>query len=164
MDWSWWPAAGAGSWEWAWRAYPGVWLFVLALAGGYVATLRALGPGLAPRGEAPASRRQLGFFALGLGALWLSLDWPLGALAAGYLLTFHALQYLLVSFGRRIEIAGPLARRMAYRRTGWSCCCAPFRKGIIYQITRAIQNLSSDRRAPEAEPSRAGHRAEWIVL
>lgn len=97
MDWGWWPAAGAGPWEWAWRAYPGVWLFVLALAGAYVATLRGLGPGRAPRGEPLATRRQLGFCALGLGVLWLALDWPLGALAAGYLLTFHALQYLLVS-------------------------------------------------------------------
>jgi putative membrane protein len=42
-------------------------------------------------------------FLLGLFILWLSLDWPIGALGAGYLASVHMLQFLLMAL-----IAPPL--------------------------------------------------------
>jgi putative membrane protein len=36
-------------------------------------------------------------FAAGMGCLWLALDWPVGALAAGYLASVHMVQFLLVA-------------------------------------------------------------------
>ena len=31
---TWWPAAGVAAFDWGWRPFPGVWLFVTAVAGG----------------------------------------------------------------------------------------------------------------------------------
>jgi putative membrane protein len=50
-----------------------------------------------------ASRREFVFFFLGASALWLALDWPIGALGAGYLLSVHQVQYVLL-----VMIAPPL--------------------------------------------------------
>jgi cytochrome c oxidase assembly factor CtaG len=36
-------------------------------------------------------------FALGLGALWIALDWPIGALGAGYLASVHMVQFLVLA-------------------------------------------------------------------
>lgn len=84
----WWCAATNADWSWTWRAYPGVWLALLLLAAWYVRTLRrqsALGP-------VPA-RYPVRFF-IGFLALWAVLDWPVGALGAGYLLSVHTAQYV----------------------------------------------------------------------
>src|SRR5690242_14931503 len=92
----WWCAALGETWTWNWRAYPGVWLFVLA----FVLLRRwLLGTGswsLAPRREKVA-------FVSGVIILWASLDWPLGPIAAGYLASAHSLQFLLITM-----IAAPL--------------------------------------------------------
>ncbi len=77
----WWCAATAEPWSWAWRAYPGVWLFV--------ALLVALG--VRARARPPAYGAAV-FFA------WAALDWPLGALGGGYLLAAHTAQYVLLTF------------------------------------------------------------------
>jgi len=86
----WWCAATTAEWTWSWRAYPGVWLLVLAIAGVYRRRL-----GLLPAfGRSP---RHSAAFAAGLLVLWASLDWPLGALGAGYLLSAHTVQYVLIT-------------------------------------------------------------------
>lgn len=83
-----WCSATGQQWTWTWRAYPGAWLFVLLLAFGYV-RLRRRHPG-----AWPASRVAL--FVLGLLGLWAAIDWPIGALGSGYLLSVHEIQYLLL--------------------------------------------------------------------
>lgn len=93
----WWCAARGMPWTWAWQAYPGIWLFIAAVGGAGAAFIRASHEPLAHTGG-----RRLAFVA-GLGALWAALDWPLGALGAGYLLTAHTLQYLAVT-----SVAAPL--------------------------------------------------------
>ena len=95
----WWPVAGGETWAWAWRAYPGVWLFIAALGAAYVLLLRAESRGARRRGEAGVETWRIGLFAGGLVLLWVSLDWPLGAMAAGYLATANAAQDLLVTLG-----------------------------------------------------------------
>jgi cytochrome c oxidase assembly factor CtaG len=93
----WWCAARGVPWTGQWQAYPGIWLFIAAVGGTGAALLRASdAPGAHPRG------RRLAFGA-GLLVLWAALDWPLGALGAGYLLTAHTLQYLAVT-----GVAAPL--------------------------------------------------------
>lgn len=89
----WWCSASARAWTWSWVAYPGVWLLVAGLAVAYARLLR--------RAESPRRHRLLGW--IGVAIIWLSLDWPLGPLAAGYLASVHALQFLLVAM-----IAPPL--------------------------------------------------------
>ena len=76
--------------------YPGVWAFVALVAGGYWLSLRRIGPppGRAERG---ARRRRIASFSVGLFSLWIALDWPLGALGAGYLASAHMAQFLLIA-------------------------------------------------------------------
>ena len=94
---SWWCSATGRPWTWAWQAYPGIWLTVLglALAGGRWRVGRGAWP-----------RRARWTFAVGVLVLWGALDWPLGALGSGYLLSAHTLQYVLLTF-----VAAPLALR-----------------------------------------------------
>ncbi len=83
----WWCSAQGTPWSWAWRPYPGVWLFVAALAVAYW---------LAVRNDRPVGRRR-GFALAGLAFLWLALDWPIGALGGGYLASVHMVQFLLIA-------------------------------------------------------------------
>lgn len=89
----WWCSAQATAWDGTWRPYLGVWLGLALLVAGYV-RLRRRHPG-----EGPA---RTAAFAAAAFALWLGLDWPLGALA-GYLASAHMAQFLLVGL-----IAPPL--------------------------------------------------------
>jgi cytochrome c oxidase assembly factor CtaG len=88
----WWCSAQGEPWTWAWQAYPGVWVFIGLLAYGYARLLRAtLQPSDAVR-RAP--------YAVSFGAalllLWLALDWPVGAIGAGYLASVHMVQFLVL--------------------------------------------------------------------
>ena len=83
-----WCSATGQQWTWAWRAYPGAWLFVAGLALLYF-RLRRRHPG-----AWPASRTLL--FLLGLIGVWAAIDWPIGALGSGYLISVHEIQYLLL--------------------------------------------------------------------
>jgi putative membrane protein len=85
---TWWCAATTAEWSWNWRPYPGVWIFVLALLAWY------LRGGL--RRYAATPLRAVAF-GVGLALLWAALDWPLGALGAGYLLSIHTTQYVLIT-------------------------------------------------------------------
>ncbi|MGE3621316.1 MAG: cytochrome c oxidase assembly protein [Acidimicrobiia bacterium] len=92
---TWWCAATRLPWSWAPRAYPGVWLFVAALAlGGWTVARRS--------GLHPTRRQRLSWWG-GLAALWVASDWPVGTLGSGYLASAHMLQYLLYTF-----VAAPL--------------------------------------------------------
>ena len=83
----WWCAAQGVAWTWTWRPYPGVWIFIGALLLAYL----KLGGGT----SAPSHRRAC-FFS-GLLALWIALDWPIGALGSGYLASLHMVQFLLIA-------------------------------------------------------------------
>jgi cytochrome c oxidase assembly factor CtaG len=89
---SFWCSATGAAWAWQWRAYPGVWLFIILLAWGMWQWNRAgaRAAGRAPRPAHPA-------FVGGLIILWAALDWPIGALGAGYLASVHMLQFLLMA-------------------------------------------------------------------
>lgn len=94
MEIQWWCAAQTATWTWEWRAYPGVWLFMLLLIGTFVALLRhvrrmGVGPALRPR------RTALGW--IGLVVVWIALDWPVGTLGGGYLASLHGVQFLLLA-------------------------------------------------------------------
>ncbi|WP_419950875.1 cytochrome c oxidase assembly protein [Candidatus Palauibacter sp.] len=83
----WWCAAQGIPWSWSWRPYPGVWLFIALLLIAY----RRFTRGAAP------SRPELARFAGGALALWIALDWPVGALGSGYLASVHMVQFLLIA-------------------------------------------------------------------
>ena len=81
---TWWCSAQDTAWEWVWQPYIGVWLLVAAMLVGYAAALKRLGPAAA---DPPATRREVTSYLLGVLVLWIAADWPVGPLAAGYLVT-----------------------------------------------------------------------------
>jgi cytochrome c oxidase assembly factor CtaG len=86
----WWCSAQGEPWTWAWQAYPGVWLFIGLIGYGYARLLRRTrepGAGLRP---------YIACFGSGLLLLWLALDWPIGALGAGYLASVNMIQFLVL--------------------------------------------------------------------
>lgn len=102
----WWCAARGSAWTWSWQAYPGVWLFVLVIGFAYWRSFGARrgprpreGPGAASAtaGSGVPPRGWPGWFAAGLLCLWIALDWPIGALGAGYLAGVHMLQFVLIA-------------------------------------------------------------------
>lgn len=101
----WWCSAQGLAWSWTWRPYLGVWVLVGMLVVGYVTLVRR-------SGGVPAGRA--GAFAAGALVLWVALDWPVGALAAGYLASVHMLQFLLVAL-----VAPPLLL-LSVPGGGWS--------------------------------------------
>lgn len=113
----WWCSAQTSAWDWSWQPYPGVWAFVLLLALGYAALLRRLRRNAADRSQVGLSR--IMSYAAGAVCLWVALDWPLGALGAGYLASAHMLQFLLIAlvapplllFGIPAEAYSRLAHR-----------------------------------------------------
>lgn len=106
---SWWCSAQGTAWTWEWRAYPGVWLFILLLAAAVWHWNRRAA---AAAGE-PAPPVHPAFVA-GLFVLWLALDWPVGALGAGYLASVHMVQFLLMSLvAPPLLLLGPSARALA---------------------------------------------------
>lgn len=106
---SFWCSATGAAWTWEWRAYPGVWLFIILLAVGMSAWNRA-GARASGRPVRPAHPAFVG----GLVVLWLSLDWPIGALGAGYLASVHMLQFLLMALvAPPLLLLGPSPDAMA---------------------------------------------------
>ncbi len=85
----WWCVATGVPWVWQWQAYPGVWAFVLLI--GFAFTRVQASWGTEEDGRRPI------WFYVALATLWIALDWPVGALGAGYLASVHMVQYLLIA-------------------------------------------------------------------
>jgi cytochrome c oxidase assembly factor CtaG len=85
----WWCSAQGAAWTWTWRPYVGVWILVAILAAVYVRIYRD-----GPRGQTRLDRWRPRAAALGLALIWVLLDWPVGALGAGYLESVHMEQFL----------------------------------------------------------------------
>ncbi len=96
----WWCSATGQPWTGEWQAYPGVWLFVAGFALCYAWAVRRSG-GRAVDDSAAGPPIRLSahlWFLAGLLSVWIALDWPVGALGAGYLASFHTITYILLSF------------------------------------------------------------------
>ena len=87
-----WCSARNTAWTWTWTAYPGVWAFVLLVAFAFWSWNRA---GARRAGKPPAPLHPL--LLVGVLLLWVALDWPVGALGAGYLASVHMVQFLLIA-------------------------------------------------------------------
>jgi putative membrane protein len=130
----WWCFAQGTAWTWEWRAYPGVWLFVALIA--FLA--HRLGAFHPENGRA----RGAGYAALAI--LWLALDWPLGPLAAGYLASAHALQFILLAFviaplfwvaTRRGLRAAPPTNRL------WRLLTQPIMAAVLFNVSVASSHM-----------------------
>src|SRR5262245_50985122 len=123
----WWCSAQGTPWTWTWQPYLGVWLFVLAIATAYVRWHRRAGP-------AESTRVRRWAAAAGVSVLWVLLDWPVGALGAGYLESVHALQFLGMSF-----IASPLL--LVGLPAGWETRLGPRAADWLRTLTHPVQAI-----------------------
>jgi putative membrane protein len=124
----WWCSAQGVPWTWSWRPYPGVWLFMLLVAALYFGPVWRSGEGA---GAQPPVRRAAGI--AGLALLWISLDWPVGALGGGYLASVLMVQYILLSLVvPPLLVAGmPPATRAAIDRR-------PRLAGLLRTLTKPL--------------------------
>jgi putative membrane protein len=120
----WWCAAQGTPWTWTWQPYVGVWLMVLAIGAVYFRWHREA-PG------DPTSQLRQWAAAGGVLVLWMLLDWPIGALGAGYLESVHALQFLGLAF-----IAAPLL--LAGLPTGWETRRGPRLTALLRSLTQPL--------------------------
>ncbi len=93
---TWWCVASDAAWQWTWRWYPGVWIAIALLVFTYLRLYRSSEPG-------SISTLNRSCLMAGVLALWAAIDWPIGALGAGYLSWVHTVQLLLISL-----VAAPL--------------------------------------------------------
>jgi putative membrane protein len=100
---TWWCSATGAPWSWTWQSFPGVWLFMGLVLGSVAWALRRLEPLRFAGDDRPVQPGEIALFGLGALALWIGLDWPVGLLAAGYLLSARTAQYLLF-----VMVAAPL--------------------------------------------------------
>jgi len=114
---------------WAFEFEPSVVLLVVGLAGAYAWAARSLGPRLAPRPEAPVSRRQAVTFGGGVASLWLALGWPMHGLAEDYLYSAHMAQHLVLGL-----ISAPL---LVSGTPGWMVR-ALFGRGFLFGALRFV--------------------------
>ena len=160
MNVQWWCSARGQPWDGSWQAYPGVWLFVLAIGALFWSLrLRTNGQTVNPSNpEAPKpsnpqtlkpSGPRLASFPLGLLLLWLTLDWPVGPLGAGYLASVHSVQFLMLAMVippllllglDRARIADMLGRRpllaLAVRKL-----TQPLFAMILFAVTMVLTHL-----------------------
>jgi putative membrane protein len=92
---AWWCSGTGQVWTWRYTPFLGVWVVAATLVGGYVAAHRRAGREL----DRPMARR----WCLGVLAIFVVSEWPLGQLGAGYLATVGVARYVVLTF-----VAAPL--------------------------------------------------------
>jgi cytochrome c oxidase assembly factor CtaG len=137
----WWCSAQGIRWTWKWRPYPGIWLVVVAIASAYWTLTRH-----EPRSASARRRRRIGW--AGMLMIWLALDWPLGPLAAGYLASAHAVQFLVLTMIASplllIGLEAALATRPEPTGIAWSAwrvLTMPLLAAIVFNVLAAATHV-----------------------
>jgi cytochrome c oxidase assembly factor CtaG len=93
---AWWCSSSPGQiWTWRYTPFLGVWVVAATLIGGYVAAHR--------RADQPLDRGALRRWSLGVLALFVVSEWPIGQIGVGYLATVGIGRYVVYTF-----VAAPL--------------------------------------------------------
>lgn len=144
---TWWCAALDEPWSWTWRAYPGIWVLVMLALVAWARAYRQRPARLAGDDEATTSRHVI-LFGLGMLALWLGADWPLGTLASGYLLSARTLQYILfVLVGPPLVLLGMprwMLRRLLRGRFAFRVArflTRPLVPLLVYNVVMVVSHL-----------------------
>ena len=124
----WWCSAQGLPWTWTWRPYLGVWLLVILAGLAYRRVYRTMPPPAQP--EARAMRQwRVAAGVSGIVGVWLLLDWPIGALGAGYLASVHTVQFL----GLALAVPPLLLFGLP---PGWEALWAPRTTETLARVTR----------------------------
>jgi putative membrane protein len=126
----WWCSAQGVPWTWEWRPYLGVWLLILLIAVAYRRTYRAT-PAPARPEDRTLHQWRVAAAASGIAGLWLLLDWPIGALGAGYLASVHTVQFL----GLALALPPLLLFGLP---AGWEAARAPRTAARLAQVTQPL--------------------------
>jgi putative membrane protein len=135
----WWCSAVEAPWTWVPRPYLGVWVLCIGIAAWYALAWRAH-----RRTDAEPTDRDGSYmrrFAGGIVALWFASDWPVGALAGGYLMSVHMVQYLvytlaaapLLMLGTPAWLADSVLDRLHLRRA-WAVLSKPLVAVIVFNV------------------------------
>lgn len=126
----WWCSAQGVPWTWEWRPYLGVWLLVGLIAVAYRRTYRAT-----PVPADPDARKlrqwRAGAAASGIAGVWLLLDWPIGALGAGYLASVHTVQFIGLALALPPLLLFGLPE-------GWEAARGPRFSALLAQVTNPL--------------------------
>ena len=96
MNVAWWCSSTPGQiWTWRYTPFLGVWVMAATFIGGYVVAHRRAGR--------PVDPKLLRRFALGVLALFVVSEWPIGQLGVGYFATVGIARYVVYTF-----VAAPL--------------------------------------------------------
>ncbi len=131
----WWCAARGVEWTWTWQAYPGVWLFVAGLVVAFFRLERRETDEALSDASSPSWRRTA--FLVAAGALWLILDWPIGAIGAGYLASVHMVQFLVLAL-----IAPPLLL-LSIREEDYRALARRLPEGPFRAVTHPLVTLAT---------------------
>lgn len=138
---NWWCAATSEPWSWKPRAYPGIWVTMLALLAAYFWAWRHRPAAETTDAQRAADRRKQWAFIGGWLLLWLATDWPLGALGSGYLASAHMGQYVLYTMAAAplLVVGTPewllrrvLSKMRAYRLV--KSLAKPLTAGVVFNI------------------------------
>ena len=137
----WWCSASGKPWTWDVQYYPGVWLIVLVLAVGFHRLSR--------RGRAMGEGK-LAYWAgwSAVALVWQVLDWPIGPLAAGYLASAHAIQFLSLALLAPplmlLATRKPLAQSVpdVEHASRWAVLATnPLMAGVIFNLIAIITHV-----------------------
>jgi putative membrane protein len=134
-----WCATTNEPWNWQWKAYVGVWAFLVLLVIGILAWNRVAA---ARAGEESPPLHPL--FPVGVLVLWLALDYPVGPLGASYLASVHMLQFLLIGLvAPPLLLRGisPPAQAMLGRSWLLTKLTTPFPALLFFNLTVLVTHL-----------------------
>jgi cytochrome c oxidase assembly factor CtaG len=92
---AWWCSSTGQVWTWRYTPFVGVWVFAATFIGGYVLAHRRAGR--------PLDRRLTRRWVLGVLAIFVVSEWPIGQLGVGYFATVGIARYVVYTF-----VAAPL--------------------------------------------------------
>jgi cytochrome c oxidase assembly factor CtaG len=126
---TWWCVASDAPWSWRWRPYLGAWLLATLLL-----LMRGRMGWRSGRGYVQGSAV---WFLLGVLCVWSATDWPIAGLGAGYLLTAHTIQYLMLG------LAGPALLVLGVPPDRWERLLAePGRAAVVTWLTHPVVALA----------------------
>ena len=148
MEVSWWCSARPISWTWDPQFFPGIWIVMLFIIGGYFFVYVNSTKKLSSRNEKVATNKEKISFITGWILLWVMTDWPIGVLGSGYLLSAHMFQYVIYSLVVAPLLVSGISKSMASNyKNQWifipvrSLIAHPFVCFVMFNVVLVITHI-----------------------
>lgn len=124
------------------QVHPEVWVLVAGLVGLAWYAVRVVGPKAVRDGGPVTTRRQRGWFVLGIAVLWFASDYPVHDVSEERLYSVHMVQHLLLTYvvPPVFLLATPtwLARLVVGRSRVVRTLCRPVVAGVLFNAVTAL--------------------------